>query len=79
MEKELLKQRYNFAEITPYKDHSKLSEKPKDVLGSTTSFSDEDDIFSEFSQTKLKKGRGLSFSLDNRSDRRRKNTKFFYS
>jgi hypothetical protein len=40
MEKELLKQRYNFAEITPYKDHTKLEEKPTDLMGSTTSFSD---------------------------------------
>lgn len=80
MEKELLKQRYNFAEITPYKDHTKLEEKPTDLMRSTTSFSDEDNVFCELSgSTGRKKGKGLSFNLDSHSDRRRKNTKFFYS
>ncbi len=89
MEKELLKQRYNFAEIDAYRDYNKLEDKPKNMMGST--FDCDDDYISDTdllrraldipprnSRFKISRG-GMSFSIPSRSDERRKNTKFFYT
>ena len=90
MEKELLKQRYNFAEIDAYRDYNQLQDKPKNMVGSTFDF-DEYDVNNisdidlirralDVGPPKFKIGRGgMAYSLPSRNDERRKNTKFFYT
>lgn len=90
MEKELLKQRYNFAEIDAYMDYTRLKDKPKNLMGSTFNFDeyDTDDIsdldllrkvLDNRPPKSLVRSGGMSFSIPSRSDEKRKNTKFFYT
>ena len=90
MEKELLKQRYNFAEIDAYMDYTRLKDKPKNLMGSTFNFDeyDTDDIsdldllrkvLDNRSSKSLVRSGGMSFSIPSKSEERRKNTKFFYT
>jgi len=77
MKKEILVQRYTFSEIHPFRDYSKLSEKPKNLGFNTfdvfTKTKDDfEDIFTpSYSRTTIE--------LESKSELRRKNTKFFYS
>jgi hypothetical protein len=78
MRKEILVQRYTFAEIHPYKDYCKLSEKPKErglnTFVSSLDYGNEsiDNIFKPSYDT-------YRLELESKSEMRRKNTKFFYS
>lgn len=78
MERELLKQRYNFAEIHPHKNYSKLTDRPVDVEGDKIKvheFDEFENIFSHLSNSKA----GVSLHIPNKKDKIRKNTLFFYS
>ena len=74
MEKEiLLQQRFVYAEIEPYRNYSRLVDKPEGILNSTF---DTDDVFST---SKVKIEKQLSFNIDSKNGGKYKNTKYFYS
>lgn len=80
--KEILRQRYRYAEIKPYKDYSRLVDRPKN-LGLNTfdveGVNDECDIFSNVSQHP--KGQYITEPLRTKTQLppKSRNTKFFYT
>lgn len=77
MRKEILVQRYTFAEIHPYRDYCKLSEKPKERgLNTFVSLDYDTESVDNIFKPSYDKYR---LELESKSEMRRKNTKFFYS
>jgi hypothetical protein len=74
MRKEILVQRYSFSEIHPYRDYSKLSEKPKNNAFNT--FKVEDwDFDKESTENIFKRSYGwYTLELENRVEMRKNGT-----
>jgi hypothetical protein len=84
MEKQILHQRFEYAEIKPFMNYSNIIHKPKN-LGLNTfdildTIEDEDDIFGKKFNLKLTKTKNkVTINLMSESECKRKHTKYFYS
>ena len=79
MRKEILVQRYSFSEIHPYRDYCKLSEKPKNNAFNTFKVDNWDFDSESMNNIFVRSYNTHTLELENKSEMRKKNTKFFYS
>lgn len=85
MEKQILHQRFNYAELIPYKDRSKISSRPKNLglntfdITDTVEEKDENEIFGEKMKLVSVSTPKVTINLDSKNDVKRKNTKYFNS